>query len=57
MVNYSRCVRVSIETFNEAQKMADRYKSAHSFDGYLKNKGILKKTESVSGIAESDDKS
>jgi hypothetical protein len=57
MVNHNRRVKITIETFNEAQKIADRYKSSYSFDGYLKNKGILEKTESVSGIAESDDKS
>lgn len=57
MVNYSRRVKITIETFDEAQKMADRYKSSHSFDGYLKNKGILEKTESVIGIADSDNES
>ena len=57
MVTYSRKVTITIKTFNEGNRMVEIYKSPHSFEGYLKNAGILEKTESVRGIVNTDNTS
>lgn len=57
MVTYNRKVTITIKMFNEANRMVEIYKSPHSFDGYLKNAGILEKTESLMRIVDTDNMS
>jgi hypothetical protein len=54
MITHNRKVTITIEMFNEANRMVEKYKSPYSFEGYLKNSGILEKTESVMGIVDTD---
>jgi len=48
----TRIVKIDWETFSKANSVADRFKSKYSFDGFLKNRRILRKYEWVIGIVE-----
>ncbi len=52
----NRHVKIDWETFSEANRMVNKFKSKYSFEGYLKNRRILKATEWVIGIIEREDK-